>query len=619
MTNHFLPVSKKEMDDLGWEQADIILVSGDAYVDHPSFAAAIIGRYLESLGYKVGIIAQPNIQDDSDFTALGTPRLFFGITSGNMDSMVNHYTAQNKIRTDDAYSPDGLAGLRPNRAVMIYTQKIKTLFKKIPVVLGGIEASLRRIPHFDYWSNTVKNAVLVDCKADILVYGSGERPIGEIAERISKNQSLEGIGGTVILSKEKTADSVEIPAFDQVKNKESYFQMMKTFYQNYLNHPIVMPVTNRFLVHNPPSKPLSKEMMDKIYELPFMRLPHPVYKDKKIPAFEQIKASVTAHRGCFGGCHFCAIGLHQGKSIQSRSEKSILKEVDLLTSLPYFDGMISDIGGPSANMYGLSCKLNISTTCQRLSCLQPDICPHLDTNQTAYINLLNHARQHPKVRGVFIASGVRFDLALKDMNFTKTLINRYTGGHLKLAPEHVSDKVLRLMNKPRRQVYEQFCQIFKKLSAENQKSQYILPYLIVGHPGSDLNSALELAVYLKENNIRVRQIQEFTPTPMSISTLMYYTEMDFETGEKINVPKGREIRLQKALAQWFLPENKKYVYEALKELNRLDLLDFFLSDINDIQDNQKHRENNSTLKHHQKHSRQASSPFQKKYRSYQGG
>jgi len=276
MTNHFLPVSKKEMDDLGWEQADIILVSGDAYVDHPSFAAAIIGRYLESLGYKVGIIAQPNIQDDSDFTALGTPRLFFGITSGNMDSMVNHYTAQNKIRTDDAYSPDGLAGLRPNRAVMIYTQKIKTLFKKIPVVLGGIEASLRRIPHFDYWSNTVKNAVLVDCKADILVYGSGERPIGEIAERISKNQSLEGIGGTVILSKEKTADSVEIPAFDQVKNKESYFQMMKTFYQNYLNHPIVMPVTNRFLVHNPPSKPLSKEMMDKIYELPFMRLPHPV-------------------------------------------------------------------------------------------------------------------------------------------------------------------------------------------------------------------------------------------------------------------------------------------------------------------------------------------------------
>jgi uncharacterized radical SAM protein YgiQ len=574
----FLPTSKKEMQELGWNQADIILISGDAYVDHPSFAAAIIGRYLESCGYKVAIIPQPDINLKEDFTKLGEPRLFFGVTSGNMDSMVNHYTAQNRIRTDDAYSPEGKAGLRPNRAVMIYTQKLKTYFKKTPIVIGGIESSLRRIPHYDYWTNSVKNSVLIDCKADILVYGSGENQIKEIAQRIENKQSLENIKGTVIISNTKPDQSVDLPEFKLVKEKHDYFQMMKKFYDNYQNNTLVIPHLNRFLVHYPPTSPLTTEEIDKIYGLKFMREPHPFYKNKKIPAFEQIKESITAHRGCFGGCNFCAIGLHQGKSIQSRSEQSILDEINTISSKKYFEGIISDIGGPSANMYGLYCKLHISETCKKQSCLYPEICSQLETSQKAYTDLLQKAKKQAKIKKIFVSSGVRFDLALRDNRFSKDLVKYYTGGHLKLAPEHVNDKVLHLMYKPNKKVYDEFCKLFSSISEENGKKQYILPYIIVGHPGTDLESALELAIYLKDNNLKIKQIQEFTPTPMSKSTLMYYSELDFETGKKIYVPKGREIRLQKALSQWFMPENKKYVYEALKELNRLDLLDYFLGE-----------------------------------------
>ncbi|HPY96587.1 MAG TPA: YgiQ family radical SAM protein [Candidatus Cloacimonadota bacterium] len=578
MSNLFLPTSKAEMNARGWEQLDIIIISGDAYIDHPSFSAAIIGRHLESLGYKVGIIAQPDINSEKDFTALGSPRLFFGVTSGNMDSMVNHYTAQNKIRTDDAYSPDGKAGLRPNRAVMIYTQKIKTYFKKIPVVIGGIEASLRRIPHYDYWSNTVKDSILSDCKADILVYGAGEIPIAEIAQRIEKNESLENIRGTVIISANKPGNACELPAFQTVKDKKGYYEMMKSFFEHYLNKTLFMPHQKRYLVHYPPSQAMTTEQLDKVYDLPYKRLPHPMYKGSKIPAFEQIKESITAHRGCFGGCNFCAIGLHQGKAIQSRSEKSILNEVAIISQQPYFEGIISDIGGPSANMYKLYCKLKIAETCKKESCLYPEICPHLETSQEPYRKLLRKALNQPNVKRVYISSGVRFDLALKDISFSKDLAKYYTGGHLKLAPEHVNDRVLQLMFKPKKRVYDDFCQLFTDISHANGKEQYILPYIIVGHPGSTLETGLELAIYLKNNNIKVRQIQEFTPTPMSISTLMYYTEMDFTTGKKVFVPRGRQIRLQKALAQWFIPENKKYVYEALRELNRLDLLDFFLGE-----------------------------------------
>lgn len=580
MNNYFLPTSKSEMQGLGWEQPDIIIVSGDAYVDHPSFAAAIIGRYLQALGYKVGIIDQPDITSDKDFTKLGRPRLFFGITAGNMDSMVNHYTAQKKIRSDDAYSPDAVAGLRPNRATLIYTQKIKTYFKNIPVILGGIEASLRRIPHYDYWTDTIKNSVLIDSKADILVYGSGENQIAEIAERLDHNQNLYGINGTAILSKEKPDKAHELPAFEFTKSKMEYHNLMRDFYAKYRSNILCMPTNNRYLVHFPPAEPLTQAQMDMTYGLPFKREVHPKYKKSKIPAFEQIKESITAHRGCFGGCNFCAIGIHQGKTIQSRTEKSVLKEIEIISNKAYFNGTISDIGGPSANMYGMYCTKNISYKCPRNSCLQPDICQYLETSHKPYINLLKKATEQPKVRSVFIASGVRFDLALRDYDFIELLVTKFTGGHLKLAPEHIVDSVLKKMNKPDVSVYNQFCDLFKKISRANHKSQFVLPYIIVGHPGTTLENALELAIYLKENNIQVRQMQEFTPTPMTISTTMYYTEMDFETGESIHIPKGREIRLQKALAQWFLPENKKYVFEALKILNRLDLLDFFLNNEN---------------------------------------
>lgn len=575
MNNHFLPTNLKEAKDLGWDSLDVIIVSGDAYIDHPSFAAAIIGKYLLSLGYKVGIIDQPDWNKEEDFKKLGRPNLFFGVTAGNMDSMVNHYTAQKKIRTDDAYSPDGKAGLRPNRATMIYVQKIKTCFKNIPVIIGGIEASLRRIPHYDFWSETLKNSLLVDTKADLLVYGSGEKQIKEIAYRISNQLDLIGIPGTLTFSKEINNDMIELPAFEALKSKKDYFDFMHLFYKYYLTKTLYIPVNNRFVIHHPPSSPLTTKEMDEIYNIPFMREPHPKYKKTTIPAFEQIKESITAHRGCFGGCSFCAIGLHQGKTIQSRSEQSILSEIDIIKKKKYFKGFITDIGGPSANMYGMSCKKNISAICPRFSCLQPNFCEFLDYSHLAYIKLLKKALNVPLVRNVYISSGVRFDLALFDTEFSKLLITKLTSGHLKLAPEHYDDFVLNQMNKPHHSIYEQYCALFNKITKDSSKNQYILPYLIVGHPGSDLNAALNLAIYLKKNNIRVKQIQEFTPTPMTISTLTYYTEMDYQTGNNIHVPKGREIRLQKALAQWFLPENKKYVYEALKLLSRLDLLDFF--------------------------------------------
>jgi uncharacterized radical SAM protein YgiQ len=458
---------------------------------------------------------------------------------------------------------------------MIYVQKIKTCFKNIPVIIGGIEASLRRIPHYDFWSETLKNSLLVDTKADLLVYGSGEKQIKEIAYRISNQLELIGIPGTLTFSKEINNDMIELPAFEALKSKKDYFDFMHLFYKYYLTKTLYIPVNNRFVIHHPPSSPLTTKEMDEIYNIPFMREPHPKYKKTTIPAFEQIKESITAHRGCFGGCSFCAIGLHQGKTIQSRSEQSILSEIDIIKKKKYFKGFITDIGGPSANMYGMSCKKNISAICPRFSCLQPNFCEFLDYSHLAYIKLLKKALNVPLVRNVYISSGVRFDLALFDTEFSKLLITKLTSGHLKLAPEHYDDFVLNQMNKPHHSIYEQYCALFNKITKDSSKNQYILPYLIVGHPGSDLNAALNLAIYLKKNNIRVKQIQEFTPTPMTISTLTYYTEMDYQTGNNIHVPKGREIRLQKALAQWFLPENKKYVYEALKLLSRLDLLDFF--------------------------------------------
>ena len=570
----FLPVNKQDLKSRSITSLDIILISGEAYVDHPSFGIAIIGRYLEKHGYKVGIISQPDINSDADFLALGKPNLFFGISSGNMDSMVNHYTAQKKLRFSDAYSPDGKIGLRPNRAVIKYTQKIKTLFKDVPIILGGIEASLRRIPHYDYWSDNLRNSILFDSKADAIVYGMGEKAILALADLISQKKPIKeitDISGTVVPIKEPDAKGLILPEFTKQISKRNFHEFNVLFDKNFQNKIIYQKCLGRYYKHNPPSKSLTTEEMDEIYSLPFERKPHPKYGKKKIPAFEQIRLSVTSHRGCFGGCSFCTIGYHQGKTIQSRSIKSIYKELTSITKEDYFHGTITDVGGPSANMYGLFCKLGISDTCNRQSCLFPTICPHLETSLAKNKELLKKTSSIEKIKHLFISSGIRFDLALLDDKYIKTITKNHISGLLKLAPEHSVTHILKLMNKPNFSLYESFEKKYFKFSELYGKKQFIVPYIIVGHPGETLNDTLELAIKLKQRNIKLTQIQEFTPTPMTLSTCMYYSGLNFFTGEKIHIPKGREIHLMKALIQWYKPENKKYIMEALKSIHKIGM------------------------------------------------
>ena len=566
---NFLPITKQD------KPFDIILISGDAYIDHPSFGLALIGRFLEAHGFSVGIIAQPDVAADADFLKLGTPNLFFGISSGNMDSMVNHYTAQQKIRSEDAYSPNGKTGLRPNRATIIYSQKIKSLFKKVPIVIGGLEASLRRIPHYDYWSDKVRNSVLFDSKADILVYGQGEKPILEIARSISQGNTTD-IRGTAVISKTFDKDKgIELPEFSRQFTKDKFLNMTNIYEKHFRNKTLYMKFQNRYLKHNKPAEAMPEKELDFIYNLPFTRLPHPVYKGKKLPAFEQIKNSITSHRGCFGGCNFCAIGKHQGKTITSRSIKSVKNEISQVTKTPGFGGTISDVGGPSANMYGMFCKKNISETCPRNSCIYPDICPNLAHSHKPNVQLLKRCSDVEGVEHLFVASGIRFDIALNEPQYISQIADKHTGGLLKLAPEHTNDKVLEHMFKPS---FDQYTDFVKKFAAESKKlnkKQFTVPYIIVGHPGSSLKETLQMAVFLKKNNIKLKQIQEFTPTPMSISTMMYYTGKDLN-GNDLHIPKGREIKLQKALAQWFIPSNKKYIIEALKRIGRADMMNFFL-------------------------------------------
>lgn len=574
----FLPISRKDLVDRGWEQLDIIIVSGDAYIDHPSFAASIIGRSLESRGYKVGIIAQPDVTNLKDIQALGEPRLMWGVTSGNMDSMVNHYTAQKKLRSEDAYTPDGKIGVRPDRAVIRYTNLIKQFSKNKPVIIGGLEASMRRISHYDYWSDKVRNSILIDAKADMLVYGMGEQIILEIADKLNAGfpiESLQDILGTalVVSDIDDTLVSKWLPDADKCSEKKEFLQLTQIFQNNYSSATIYQKYDNRFLKHNPPQETISTLELDKIYDLPFVRDAHPIYRNKSIKAWEQIRDSITAHRGCGGGCNFCAIGYHQGKKVSSRSPKSIITEVEELTKKNYFHGTISDLGGPSANMYGMSCSLPKELVCKRSSCLYPEICPNFDYNHDEYLNILNSVSRVKGVNNLFIASGIRFDLALKSPRFIQAIAKKYIGGHLKLAPEHTVPKVLNLMNKPNIGLYEEFSQKFFEHTKKADKKQQIIPYIIVGHPGTDTNDAVKLALYLKKNNLRLEQVQEFYPTPMTPSTAMYYTEMDFTNGKPIFVAKGRNIRLQKALVQWFIPSNKKYVIEALKSVGKLNLLD----------------------------------------------
>jgi uncharacterized radical SAM protein YgiQ len=574
---NFLPISKKDITQLGWNQLDIIIITGDAYIDHPAFGPILIARFLEAKGFKVGIISQPDCKTNSDFIKLGSPRLFFGISAGNMDSMVNLYTAQKKLRSEDAYSPGGKTRLRPNQATIVYTQKVRTLFKDIPVVLGGIEASLRRIPHYDYWSNKIRNSILFDSKADILVYGMGEKPVLEIANRLKAGEQidkLDNIRGTVIISKINSTEE-QLPEFSNSFSRQDFIKQHKIFENHFRNKVLSQKFGNRFLIHNPPAHPLSQREMNEIYDFPFTRESHPMYRGKKIPAFLQIQNSVTSHRGCFGGCSFCAIGLHHGKTIQSRSRGSILNELKKITHKEYFKGTISDIGGPTANMYDMHCKLNISETCQRNSCLFPSICSQLDISHKEQKKLLSSARKLQGIKHVFVSSGIRFDLALYDKEYISQLAEHHVSGLLKLAPEHKSENVLKLMCKPSFDLYEKFRQYFGTYCKKIGKEQYIVPYIIAGHPGATLHDTIELAIYLKNNNIKLKQIQEFTPTPMTASTYMYFTGTDLK-GNKINIPKGREMRLMKALLQWFEPENRKLVIESLRKAHRSELISFFL-------------------------------------------
>mgnify|MGYP000928089319 FL=1 len=541
----FLPVNQSDLKERDWDYLDIILISGDAYIDHPSFAAAIIGRTLEAAGFRVGIIPQPDWRNDSTFTVLGRPRLFFGITAGNMDSMVNHYTAQRKLRNDDAYSPDGISGKRPDRAIIIYTNIIKRLFKGVPIVIGGIESSLRRIAHYDFWQDKVRNSILADSKADILIYGMGERPVTELAILLQKGvpvSSIQNLPSTVVFSSTFPAkEDIILPEAEKCSAKETFYQMTRQFEDNYRTKNIFQKTAGRWLKHNPPAKPLTTKEMDSIYALPFAYQAHPVYAGHKIPAYEQIKDSITSHRGCYGGCNFCAIACHQGRNIQSRSETSLLKEAQKHT------GTISDVGGPTANMYASFCRLDFPETCKRSSCLVPDICPNLQINHSVQLKILAKIGNLPRIKHLFIASGIRYDMAVNDDNYIEALATKYTGGRLKLAPEHSVSSVLRLMNKPQIEVFEKFCKKFYFYTNKAGRKSQIIPYLIIGHPGTTMEDAFELRNWLRKNKLKVEQVQEFTPTPMTISTCMYYTGLDYETGKPIHIPKPSEIRRQKEL------------------------------------------------------------------------
>jgi uncharacterized radical SAM protein YgiQ len=538
----FFPINKADLAARGWAEPDIILISGDAYIDHPSFGTALLARVLEHAGYNVGIIAQPDWKQDEDFLALGRPRLFFGISSGNMDSMVNHYTAQRKRRNDDAYSPDAKSGLRPDRAVMIYTNIVRRLFKGSPVIIGGIEASLRRIAHYDFWQNKIRNSILSDSKADLLIYGMAERSILELAKKLDEGSDisdLQELPGTVCFA--QSPGDFRLPDADECSDKKTFWEMNKAFYAKHQTDSLYQLNGGRFIRHNPPSPPLSATEMDEIYSLPFMRAPHPIYQNRVIPAWEQIKSSITSHRGCYGGCNFCAIAVHQGKKIQSRNPDSIICEAKTMS------GVISDVGGPSANMYMSHCKLSFPDGCKRRSCIYPDICQNLVIDYSAQISLLEKLSQLPKIKHVFIASGIRHDMALEAKRYISLIAKKYTGGRLKLAPEHSSPEVLRLMGKPDISRFEAFSkEYFNEVNKAGIKRQ-IIPYIIIGHPGCSMEDAKHLKNWLIRNQMKVEQVQEFTPTPMTISTCMYYSGLDFESGKPIHIPSPSEIRKQKEM------------------------------------------------------------------------
>ncbi|WP_447835676.1 YgiQ family radical SAM protein [Aeromonas salmonicida] len=643
-TAPFLPMSRAEMDKLGWDSCDIVLVTGDAYVDHPSFGMAVIGRMLESQGFRVGIIAQPDWSSKDDFMRLGKPNLFYGVTAGNMDSMINRYTSDKKLRHDDAYTPGDIGGKRPDRATLVYTQRCKEAFKEVPVVIGGIEASLRRIAHYDYWSETIRRSILLDAKADILIYGNAERPLIEVAHRIANGETIDtmqDIRGTAVIRKEplpewRGVDSskldqigridpimnpymegapcsddegtapveqeakpvlvqppkqkpwektyVKLPAFERVKEDKVLYAHASRILHHETNPGCARALSqahgDRIIWVNPPAFPLETDEMDGVFGLPYQRVPHPAYGKEKIPAYEMIKTSVNIMRGCFGGCSFCSITEHEGRIIQSRSEESIIKEIEeIRDKVPGFTGVISDLGGPTANMYKLRCKSpRAEQTCRRASCVWPTICPHMDTDHTPTINLYRKARDVKGIKKILIASGVRYDIAVEDPRYIKELAKYHVGGYLKIAPEHTEEGPLSKMMKPGMGSYYSFKELFDKYSKEAGKQQYLIPYFISAHPGTTDEDMVNMALWVKTNNFKLDQVQNFYPSPLANATTMYYTEKNplnkvSRQGGDVFVVKGeRRRRLHKALLRYHDPAGWPMIREALLEMGKGHLI-----------------------------------------------
>lgn len=582
--NQFLPTSLNEMQARGWSELDILFITGDAYIDHPAFGTPLLARLLESEGFKVGIIAQPDWKNRESFQSMGRPRLFAAISAGAMDSMVNHYTAAKKIRRDDAYTPGGIAGKRPNRAVIAYTAAVKGAFKGLPTVIGGIEASLRRLAHYDYWDDKVRRSILIDSKADLLLFGMAEKSILELAQRLAAGEpikQIEDIRGTAFCTEDVPTEAVVLPNFTEVsENLEAYNLMFKLAAEQinpWSGKPLLQQHNNRTLVVNPPALPLEQSEIDQLYALPFCRLPHPNYQEK-IPAFEQICNSITSHRGCFGGCAFCAITHHQGKTIQSRSERSILEETEKIISTKDFHGTLSDIGGPTANMYGLGCNDPVAEKiCRRGSCLYPRPCKNLRTDASKAVRLLGKIREHKNIKHAFIASGIRYDLLQYQKNYFDDLLQYHVSGLLKVAPESTSDKVTAVMRKPEVKFFTDFLDKFRQRSKQLGLRQSVVPYLISGHPGCNLEDMVDVALYLKQHQLRVEQVQDFTPTPGSLSTCIYHTGKDPFTDQQLHVPRTtKEKRLQKALLLYHKAESKPEILEALRICGREDAAQWLL-------------------------------------------
>jgi uncharacterized radical SAM protein YgiQ len=636
-----LPMTLAEMQQLGWDACDVILVTGDAYVDHPSFGMAVIGRVLEAQGFRVGIISQPDWHSAEDFRRLGQPTLFFGVTGGNMDSMVNRYTSDKKIRSNDAYTADGAAGKRPDRAVNVYAHRCREAYKNVPIVIGGIEASLRRIAHYDYWSDKVRKSIILDSKADLLVYGNAERQVVEIAQRLAKGETiadLKGIRGTVhfvkqvpqgwmekdstdidkpgavishinpyqeepacdakpelaadekpiqfkpIANKQRTQTVIRLPDYEAVKDDPILYAHASRVMHGETNpgnaRALIQRHGNREVWINPPPLPLTTPEMDGVFDLPYSRLPHKSYGNANIPAFEMIQHSVLIMRGCFGGCSFCSITEHEGRIIQNRSEDSIIREIEAIRDTsPNFTGHISDLGGPTANMWRLACKdPKIEESCRKPSCVYPGICQNLNTDQTPLVKLYRRARQLPGIKKIFIASGLRYDIAVETPEYVKELVTHHVGGYLKIAPEHTEQGPLSKMMKPGMGTYDRFKQMFDKYSKEAGKEQYLIPYFIAAHPGTEDKDMLNLALWLKRNGFRADQVQAFLPSPMSIATAMYHSGKDTlhkvaRNSADMAIPKSiKQRRLHKAFLRYHDPKNWPLLREALKEMGRADLI-----------------------------------------------